>query len=327
MLCEKRFWLFALLIVAVSAASARAQFGRNYEEYMAMQSGGRPAVSAVGTATVKRSPTRMRMYVQLFGKGKTPEEALAKLKEHREAAELQLESLKADKKSIIFGETSFSTAQEALRKRFEAMVQQQMRTQGKAPKGLKVPQTVTVTCTLSADWPLAAASQEKLMLLVHDIHEKIKAADLSGGKEAEKLSPEEEELAEEARQMMSRYGESPQPLGQPTFLFIAEITPQDREKAMAKAFSKAKVQAAELAKAAGVELGGLIGIGGGCSGQNSFGDEGYSPYSNRGLASDVREMIGDSTEESSENNRQAMSTTPGPLSFKCLVTATFALAK
>ncbi len=327
MLCEKRIWLFALLIVAVFAASGRAQFGRDYGEYLAMQSGGRPAVSAVGTATVKRSPTRMRMYVQLFGKGNTPEEALAKLKERREAAALQLESLKADQKSIVFGDTSFSTAQEALKKRFEAMVREQMRSRGKAPKGLKVPQTVTVTCSMSADWPLEAASQEKLMLLVHDIHEKIKAADLSGGKEAEKLSPEEEEMAEEARQTMSRYGESPQPLGEPTFLFIANLSPQDRETAMAKAFSKAKIQAAELAKAAGVELGGLIGIGGGCSGQNSLGDEGYSPYSNRGVAAEVREMIGDSSEEPAENIRQAMSTTPGPLSFKCYVTATFALAK
>ena len=41
--------------------------------------------------------------------GKTPEEALAKLKERREAATLQLESLKADKKAIVFGKTSFST--------------------------------------------------------------------------------------------------------------------------------------------------------------------------------------------------------------------------
>jgi len=327
MLRKERVLLAALLIAAISPPAAQAQFGRNYLEYMAMQGGGRPAVSATGVVVVKRNPTRMRMYIQLFGKGKTPEEALAKLKERREAATLQLESLKADKKSIVFGKTSFSTVQEAQKQRFEAMVREQMRAGGKAPKGLKVPQTTTVTTFLSAEWPLEATSQETLLLLAHGIEEKIKAADLSGGKEAEKLSPEEEELAEEARQTISRYGEQQQPLGQPFFLFVAEIDKPDRQKAMAEAFAKAKTQATDLAKAAGVELGQLIGLGGGCSGDNSFGEQRYNSYSNRGILSEVQEMATEGNEDSDQKRYEALSTTPGPLAFKCYLTATFALAK
>ena len=43
--------------------------------------------------------------------------------------------------------------------------------------------------------------------MARNIEEKIKAADLSGAKEAEKPSPEEEELQEEAAQMLNNSGE------------------------------------------------------------------------------------------------------------------------
>ena len=130
---------------------------------------------------------------------------------------------------------------------------EQMRARGKKPKGLQVPQTVTVTGSLTAEWPLEAKSQEQLLLLAQGIEEKIKAADLSGSQEVQKLSPEEEELAEEAKQAMGRYGEQPPPLGQPTFLFVAVLSKQDRQKAMAEAFKKAAAEAADLAKAAGLD--------------------------------------------------------------------------
>ena len=89
------------------------------------------------------------------------------------------------------------------------MVIQQMRARGKkVPKGLLTPQTVTVSPALTAQWPLGTESHEKLLLLSQRIQEKIKAADLSGSKEAEKVSPEEEEFEEEASQMTNQVGES-----------------------------------------------------------------------------------------------------------------------
>jgi hypothetical protein len=88
------------------------------------------------------------------------------------------------------------------------MVIQQMRARGKkVPKELLTPQTVTVSSALTAQWPLGTESHEKLLLLSQRIQEKIKAADLSGSKEAEKVSPEEEEFEEEASQMTSQFGE------------------------------------------------------------------------------------------------------------------------
>lgn len=326
MLCKTRVLLIVSLVAACWPATVRAQFGGNFAALAAMREGGRPSLSATGAVTLQRTPARMRMYIQIFGKGKNLEEALAKLKERREAAVLQLESLKADKKSIVFDGPTKSAAESAQRRQIEAMVMEQMRSRGKKAKGLQVPQTVTVNGSLTAEWPLEAKSQEQLLILAQGIEDKIKAADLSGSQETQKLSPEEEELAEEAKQAMSRYGETPQPMGQPTFVFVATVSKQDRQKAMADAFKKASAEAAELAKAGGVGLGPLVGLSGGCQGQRGIGDEQYSPYynSNR-LPAELRRLVENSDDDASDKPIEAFSTNPSSLTFTCSVIVTYAI--
>ncbi|MEN6451703.1 MAG: SIMPL domain-containing protein [Thermoguttaceae bacterium] len=323
MTCKRSLWLTALLVAAGWPSVASSQFGA--AQLMAMQGGGL-ALTASGTATVQQRPTRMRMYVQLFGKGKNLEDALAKLKERREAAVLQLESLKADKKSIIFDGPTKSAAQSAQKRQIEAMVLEQMRSRGQKAKGLKVPQTVTVTASLTAEWPLEVKSQEELLVLSQAIEDKVKKADLSGSQEVEKLSPEEEELAEEAKQAMGRYNEQPQPVGQPTFVFVAVLSKQDRQKATAEAFKNAAAEAAELSKAANVELGRLTGVIRHCGGQRSFGGvEEYNPYYRNSMPAEFRRLAGQT--EDADTQTEAFSGTPGPLVFTIKVAATYAVGK
>ncbi len=159
------------------------------------------------------------------------------------------------------------------------------------------------------------------------IQEKIKAADLAGSKETAKLSAEEEEFEEEANQMAHRYGgEEPQQPGQPQFVFVATLSPQEGEKAMSEAVAKAKQQAAELAKAAGVQLGPLLGLSGGSSGQTNLGNNpmvSYGPYGGQDL---LHQMLGLQLGGNTEGP-EAVSTDPGKLTFTCHVTAMFQLAK
>ena len=79
------------------------------EYYAAQQSSGRQAINGMGRVPLHREPTRLRMYVQVAAKGKNLKEALAKLKDRREAATLELERLKADEKSIVFSSPSLSS--------------------------------------------------------------------------------------------------------------------------------------------------------------------------------------------------------------------------
>jgi hypothetical protein len=166
------------------------------------------------------------------------------------------------------------------------------------------------------------------MLLAQGLQEKIKAADLAGGKEVEKLSPEEEELAEEANQMMAQSGEESPQVGQPRFMYLATLSKEERQKAMSEAFANAKTQAADLAKAAGVELGPLVGISGSCSGQNNFTNGMYNRYGGSEESEYLRMMIAQQTgEDPDAKQEEAMSSEPGMLKFNCYATVLFQLGK
>ena len=326
MLRSKHIGLTALLAFAVCPALAQAQFGQGFAEFATSQGAAKQGISVSGTTTVQRKAAQLRLYTQLLAKGKTLPEALAKLKERCEAATAQLETLKVDKKSIVFGSPSLSNVQSSRKRQIEAMVMSQMRSRGKKiPKGLQVPQTVTVSATLTAQWPLEAESVEQMLVKAQGIQDKIKAADLAGVKESGTLSPEEEEFAEEANQMANQFGEEQQPqAGQTHFVYVATLPKEEREKAMAEAFKKALQQADDIAKAAGVPRGALVGLSGVCSGQGEFGEGNFNGYDPSGEGNLMRRMLAQQAAANSEEKQdEAMSLDSGMVRFNCFVTAVF----
>ena len=179
---------------------------------------------------------------------------------------------------------------------------------------------------LTAQWPLAGDTAEKLLLAADAVREKIKAADLAGGKDAPKLSPEEQELAEEmAAQSPNMGGDEEQAKpGEPHFLFVARLSPQDRQTAQAEAFTKAKAQAGELAKAAGAGLGPMTGLsgeaGGGMNGYNPSWR--YNPYGrNDELLQQIAQLAG-----SDEQPDETMAPKPDGIGFDFVVSAAFTVA-
>ncbi len=327
MLRKEYLGLTVLAFLALYPALAQAQFGQGLAELAMSQGGAKQGISVTGTATVERKPTHLRMVMQLQATGKTLPDALAKLKERREAATTQLETLKADKKSIVFGAPNTSNVQSARKRQIEAMVMAQMRARGKkTPKGLQTPRTVTVTATLTAQWPLSEAeSLEQMLVTAQGIQDKIKAADLAGAKEEKTVSAEEEEFAEEAAQMANQYGreEEEQP-GEAHFMYAASLSKADREKAMAKAFQKAGQQANDMAKAAGVPCGPLVALSGACSGQGDIGENNYMGYDPSGSSNMLRRMLAQQAGENSEAELdEAMSANPCMLRFSCIATAVF----
>ena len=319
--------LATLLVFAFSAAGARAQFDQAYAR-LSMAQGAAPGIVAGGTATMQQKPTQLRLYMQLVAKGKTLNEALAKLKERREVATAQLETLKADKTSIVFGAPTVQNAQSPRKRQIEAMVMAQMRSRGKKmPKGLQVPHTVTVAATLTAQWPLVGESPEQMLVMAQGIQDKIKAADLAGDKESEALSAEEEEFAEEANQMANQFGEERQ-TKDAQFVYVATLPEKERQKALAQAFTKAVQHADETAKAAGLSRGKMVGLSSACAGQNDVGQNNFGVYDPSGSGNLIRRMM---TEQMGENpdarQDEAMSTEPATLRFTCHATVVFELGK
>jgi uncharacterized protein YggE len=242
-----------LLLTIVTASVASPVFGQLAEQ---------GAVSGTGTISLTRAPEVMRMHVALTSKGATLKDALAALKTRTDAARLQLTTLGADKGSIKIEAAHIAVQDPNRRNQMQAMMMMRMQ-QGKGNKGAAKSKTappVEVTSNLTAEWKLSAKDPEAMLLLVHPLQEKIRAADLAGKAQAEKLSAEQEEMLEElqanGQSGFSMGGEEQTP-GQPDFLFVSRITEAEHDKALADAYQKASVQATRLAKAAGSELGAL----------------------------------------------------------------------
>ena len=91
-------------------------------------------VAATGQVHLVRPPTHLRMYMQVSGRGKTLEEALAALKERREAVAAKLDKLAAEKSSIVFSSPSVDEAAMAQQRRMETMLAQRLRAAGGAAR-------------------------------------------------------------------------------------------------------------------------------------------------------------------------------------------------
>jgi uncharacterized protein YggE len=218
------------------------------------------SVSGMGVATIERPAERMRMQIELTATAPTLKEALKALKDRRDAAEAQLEALGAEKASVKFSDVAMSEDSGSdRRKEMERMLRNRLSSRkGKDGKaGVALPTSHTVAVQLMADWPLKSASPEETLLAVYDIQGQVRKADLAGQSEKKALTPEEQELEEEMSEMRN-FGDEEERPGEPNFIFVAQLSDAEREKALADAFAKAKAQAARTAKAAGAELGALV---------------------------------------------------------------------
>ncbi len=314
--------LLAGFLVVLATSAARAQFFRQ-------PGAGEGQVSAAGHVHLQRPPTHLRMYLQLTGKGKTLEEALAALKERRETVAARLEKLGVEKSALVFTPAGVDDSQAAQQRRMESMIAQRMGGRG-AKKGAKpVKPPVAVTTMLTANWPLTGDTTEKLLLAAEAVHEKINAADLAGGKEAPKLSPEEQEAAEEMAAAPSPGGDEEQVKpGEAHFVFLARLSPKDRQTALAEAFAKAKAQAAELAKAAGAGLGPLTGLSGEAGGGMGYGMNQawrYNQYAAREY--EYLQQVAQNAQpaDSDEQGTEAVAPKPDGIGFDFNVYATFAV--
>jgi uncharacterized protein YggE len=323
----RRFFIASAAIAAIcyAANNARAQFSAYEMAAMGGGAAGQNTISATGASVINRLPTSLRVIVPLSGKGKTIEEAMAKLKELRETASAQVQKLKADKKDIKFSNPAVSNAQSNRQRQMESLVAQRMGQGKKTPKGLQAPESVTLGCTMTVEWPIAAKTPDEILLESQALKQKIKAAELSGKKEAEKLTPEEEEMAAEMAEMARNQGEDPQAASEPQFLFVARITEEERQKAFAEAFAKAKKNGEELAKAAGIELGALVGVAGQGRGSQSYADDSYGGYSSSYYQRQMRmQQLADDPDQQSN---ESVAADPDSVAFTFGMSAVFKMGK
>lgn len=253
----RRFIVWQIYTVLLFAAPATLLAQAGGDAMSHLLSGG--TVSGQGVVKIERYPDVMRLQIAILGKSNTLKDALTTLKDRSQAARLQVVAMGAGKESINIGEPELSAAKSNEQQRMERMILQQMRAAGRKRKKANVKASITVSATLTAQWPLKGKTTEELLIEIHELQETIKAADLAGLEETSKLSAAEQEILEEMEGSgYSGFGSDDETKpGQPVFTFVSAISQEEHDRATADAFKKAKAQAERLAKAAGATLGPL----------------------------------------------------------------------
>lgn len=299
------FGLVSLLIVPMDAYGQSTQDGQ---------------VSAAGTAEIKHAAEFLRVQVELSGKGKDMKEALAKLKDKKELAIAQLTNLGVAKADVSIADPSVVSERNDRQRQIEMMMMQRRGGVKKPDAKNKQPDPIVVSAVLKADVPLKAGSPEELLQAGHTLQAKIKAADLGGTKETEKLSPQDEELAEEMQEMnrmMAEGGEVRR--GEASFVYVYKVTPTEHDKALKEAFAKASAQASRLAAAAGVELGALHSLQGNLvPGTADYMAEYYGRMNRM-----MRE--GDGDQQDKEDKTEAVGMNPVKVNLRVSVSVSFAI--
>jgi hypothetical protein len=292
---------------------AQAQFGGG---------SGNPSVAGNGATVLSRTPKTMRLRIDLSGSAKSTKDALAKLKSLGDSATAKVKELGAEKDSIKLSTPRIADASNDQRRQMEMMVRQRMRASGKKPKAQPEP-PVVVSATLTAEWKLAGKDVPALLVEGHDLEEEVKAADLAATKQkGEDASEEEQEMTDEMEQFGMREDGQPKP-GQPVFMYVAKVDEAERAKALSGAFEKARIEAEQLAAAAGVKLGPLRGLQSAAA-PSEMENYGYSRYGNmRQLM--MAQMAG-GEESTGSSPTEAVGMHPGEVKMTFAVYANFELA-
>src|SRR6185436_13953412 len=172
----------------------------------ALAADGESLVNASGTATMPRRPDVMRLRVEVSAEGKTMKDALAKMAERRNSIKKKFSELGAAEGAVEFGDVK-----EAAAAADQNPMQRMMRMQRggrKPPTPAKdAPKPVKVAMTVKAEWPInriKSDSADELLAVVHELQERIRAADVG---ESKKMTPEQQEEAEENDVNFSMTGE------------------------------------------------------------------------------------------------------------------------
>ena len=292
----------ALLILSSSVATAQSNDG----------------ISVKGSAESSEQAEVMRMSVTIEAQGSDLNAAMESLMKKKKKATITVEKLEPVEGTIKFGEISAGGGQGDAAQ----MVQQMKRRFGDDPrmaKMMKVKPPVKLTLSITADWKLEQAEKGELMLACDALKQKISKADFVGETE-NKLSPEQEELAEEMAEMMNQYGggDESTPAGTPSFYYVRVISQELQDELLGKAFDDAKKQATRLAKATKSELGELKRL------TSSDGGGGSSnPYEE--YYRSQRQAFSPKAETLEGGAIESVSTTPDKADYSVSISATFGI--
>ena len=299
------------------------------------------SVSTSGSSQVTLAPELLRARFVVVGQGDNVADALKGLKKQKEKAESVLADLDAKEGSIRTKPPRVDTreAQRALQVNqmlapgggFAAAAAIQLDDFGggvvqngnQAPNNKPVPK-LTVTSEMTADWELKSQAVEDLLILSHELKEKLTKADVGGYKAMRKLDAAK-------MQKLNQMGMNPfgvfNATGDPAeviLYFVAKIPEPQREVALKRAFQKAKTAAEQLARISGHRMGELQSVSHSWDGLYAYSQPAWDPFANTSTVQYLQQLQSRNS-QSGIDVREVTGASPGPLKFTVSVQTSFAL--
>ncbi|QDT33099.1 SIMPL domain-containing protein [Thalassoglobus polymorphus] len=213
-------------------------------------------ITGTGKATLKVRPERMRLSIDLSSRGSEIDKAVKALQDRIDAARIQIKALGAIEETLQNTPPKIDTQKSLQHEQMRAQLAESLGRAGRSDDETDVDTLIIVSSSMSAEWDLAGLSDQELLVKSFTIQKQVRDAKLAKDDDKSQLSPEEQELLEEA-QMFGRYSSGSEDEDGPEFFFYSTVKKEDYESALKSAVSRAKKQASLLATSAGVELGGI----------------------------------------------------------------------
>ena len=310
----------AALAVLTTADSASAQM---------FDTTGQPFVGT-GTAKLRRGPEFMRVILPLSAQGQNVREAARALTEKADSVSQQLVVIGAAQESVSVAALRIDESTSDTHRQMLSQMRSMMGSgfggafggADDADEPPEVSELVSVRTALTADFGLDESDAIELLARTYELQQTIREAKLNGDV-GEELSPEEQEMLEEAAMYGGSGEENP---NEPVFLYVGTISGEERSALMKEAFAKASAAAAELAAAAGVRLGELGSVREGAGAETDW--DGYASMGGYGYSSARYQAVERAKAQLAQTEQMtSVGTSPTELTFSVSVTAGFAIGK
>ena len=266
------------------------------------------AASTIQVSASESAPQKaqfLRAAVTVIASGDDATAAIADLSRQRQRLKTAMLAAGADPKSLVISDPVLANSDSNLSPRQRIILQMQG---NQNPPPTSHPSGVSLSCSVTADWPMAAPTADDAMTVGLSLENKIKSA-LPAPAAA---SPEDEEIAEEQAARQQAAGVTTPAPGQPQFTFVHKLSDADRAALLDRALADARDQAALLAKAAGQRIIGIDNISTAASSMDN-------------VLSAWQQMAMDGTAPQSPGESEATGSEPNAITYGVTVNVTFAM--
>jgi len=212
----------------------------------AAQFGSDEGIHASGHATVPVRAERMRLRIELVAGGESILDSLAKLKIIRERCLRQMDRLKPLPDSVRFDAPGIKRNQ-PIGEEAQAAADDDAPNKPANAEETPAPRRVVASVPLTADWAFKSTDPADLAIEIATLQQAIVDADLSKRRGAD----DDAEENEDADNPLGLPVAAP---GQPQFLFVGRLSPEEQQKCVTRAIARARREAELLARGAGTTL-------------------------------------------------------------------------